>query len=109
MNIRRGLFRLWAALSLLWLGLSGVVAYFELLGSYQAAHARHTYELTSPNGIKYEIVSPAESAETAGLNEIINKLKGDVPAPPCKDGGQTCTPWDRKWAASDLKLLPGGQ
>jgi hypothetical protein len=40
MNIRRGLSRLWAALSVLWLGLIGVVAYFELPSSYRAARLR---------------------------------------------------------------------
>jgi hypothetical protein len=64
--------------------------------------------LTGPDGIKYEIVSPAESAEKADLNRIIGRIKDGVPAPPCKDDGQTCTPWDRKWAGSGLKPLPGG-
>jgi hypothetical protein len=106
MNIRRGLFRLWAALSLVWVALIGVVAYRELPAVYELAYKGKTYTFTRPDGSKFDYISPHEMTNQ-GAEQIADAQKEPASAPPCNDGGATCEPWKRHWEGGNLKLLPG--
>ena len=105
MNIRRGLFRLWAALSLGWVALVGVFAYGELPAVYQLAYKGKTYTFTRPDGSKFDYISPRMTNQELG--QIAAAQKEPASAPPCNDSGATCEPWNRHWEGGNLKLLPG--
>jgi hypothetical protein len=106
MNTGRGLFRLWAALSLAWVALIGVFAYGELPAVYQIAYEGKTYTFTRPDGSKFDYISPHEMTnQEAG--QIADAQKQPASAPPCNDGGAACEPWNRLWEGGNLKLMPG--
>jgi hypothetical protein len=100
MNWRRGLFRVWAALSLAWVVLIGVSAYIDL---YRAAHTENVYEFPRADGSAFKVVSPTYY----DASKFKEREKGGVAAPPCKGGRTTCEPQDRQWEGSGLALLPG--
>ena len=111
MNIRRGLFRLWAAASLLWLRSWGIVAFGDLPAAYKAAYVGTTYEFKRADGGRLLIVARNYN-EAAALSERLEHgvdappcsidvdappSKNRVDAPLCKNGGHVCDPWDRDW------------
>jgi hypothetical protein len=55
MNWRRGLFRLWAGSSLVWVAVLVVVACVELPVLYKAAYIVNTYEFRRADGSKWEV------------------------------------------------------
>jgi hypothetical protein len=101
MNWRRGLFRVWAALTLLWLAISGFVTYPDVLYEYGLTKTQNTYDVALPDGRAIKIVSPAD-AGAAALAEIEKKF---ATTPRCKKGA--CDPWELEWDESGVTPLPG--
>ena len=102
MNIKRGLFRLWAALSLFWLCSWGIVASGEIPGAYRAAYVGITYEFKRPDSSRLLVVA-------TNYNEAVaysGRLEAGLDAPPCKNGKLDCEPHEREWDKF-VKLLPG--
>jgi hypothetical protein len=107
MNWRRGLFRFWAALSMLWVAIVGCALYPDALHEYWLTKTRNTYDLTLPDGRAIKIISSTD-AGAAVLAEVEKKFgKDPLVAPNCKDGAGSCQPWERQWEGSGLVLLPG--
>jgi len=107
MNWRRGLFRAWAAVSVLWVVLIASIFYTDVSLDYALMRVRNTYEVTLPDGREIKIISPSDEA-AARLAEIEKKYAKDpIVAPKCNAGVETCKPWDRQWKDSGLELLPG--
>ena len=91
MNWRQGLFRVWATLSLAWVALIAIYAYSKLPVAYQEfqrARDASTIKVISP--------TYADVYEVVEALEVIEALKVDIPAPPCRDGDKNCEPQDRQ-------------
>jgi len=98
MNWRQGLFRVWATLSLAWVALIAIYAYSKLPVAYQEfqrARDASTIKVISP--------TYADVYEVVEALEVIEALKVDIPAPPCRDGDKKCEPQDRE----SRDTLPG--
>ena len=104
MNWRRGLLRVWAASSMLWVAIVGFVAYPDVFYNYGLTKTRNTYDVTLPDGRAIKIISPTEVG-SARLAE--NERKSASVAPSCEKGAETCDPWERQWDEGGRTPLPG--
>src|SRR6516162_9554243 len=100
MNWRQGLFRVWATSSLAWIALVAIYASSELPDAYtgfQRTRDASTIKVISP--------TYADVYEVVEALEVIEALKVDIPAPPCRDGGNNCEPQGRE--GRGMGPLPG--
>ena len=100
MNWRQGLFRVWATLSVAWIALVAIYASSELPDAYtgfQRTRDASTIKVISP--------TYADVYEVVEALEVIEALKVDIPAPPCRDGGNNCEPQGRE--GRGMGPLPG--
>jgi hypothetical protein len=85
-------------LSLAWVALIATYAYSKLPDAYQEfqrARDDSTVKVVSP--------TYADVYEVVEALEVIEALKVDIPAPPCRDGDKKCEPQDRE----SRDTLPG--
>lgn len=107
MDWRRGLFRVWVVVSVLWAIVAAFMFYPDVFYEYGLTKMRHVYDVTLPDGRAIKIISPTDAA-AASLAENEKKWAEALHvAPKCKNGGETCPPWERQWEDSELALLPG--
>ena len=69
MNWRRGLLRVWAVLSVLWVAIVGFVAYPDVFYQYGLTKTRNAYDVALPDGRAIKVISPTD-AGAAALAEV---------------------------------------
>lgn len=109
MNYPLGFFRLWAAVSAVWIAFSGFITYNEVLDAYKLTKARETYDYTFADGRKFQVIAPSKYDANTVADDAKEKLSNGegLAAPNCKNDTKVCEPQDRRWDEGGIKLLPG--